>query len=210
MSNRFKGIGTQYFDDAGAPVIDGKLWFYESGTTTDKTVYWDVNLTIPHEQPVELSPAGRQPAIFFSGTANVILTHQAGQIEVSDPEGGAAAETSFPDWNNDTIWGLGDIVIGEDGNYYVSIVTNNQSNDPTLAPSTSWTQVRFIRVWNTNETYSAGQIVEGTDGLLYSAVTGSNQGNDPTTDTVNWTPATAVNVPAVIRAAAKVYAYDNF
>jgi hypothetical protein len=209
MSNRFKGIGQQYFDDAGDPVIDGKLYFYESGTIVDKVVYFDVNLSIPHAQPVELTAAGRQPPIFFSGTANVILTHQGGQIEVSDPEGGAASETSFPAWNGSTIWDFGDIVVGSDGNYYVSIIANNQASDPTSTPA-AWTQIRFIRVWNTNESYEPLVIVEASDGLLYTGVTSSNTGNNPIGDLTNWKPSIEATVPDIIEAAARSYAYNNF
>jgi hypothetical protein len=35
---RFGSIGKQYFDDSGNPLISGKLYFYEPGTTTPKTL----------------------------------------------------------------------------------------------------------------------------------------------------------------------------
>ena len=209
--SRFGSLGTQYFDDAGDPLVLGKIYFYEPGTNnTLKDTFADVNLTIPNTNPVLLTAAGRQPNIFFSGSARAVLTDaDEVQIEVRDPVGGDSAIGSFSNWNADTIYNIPDIVIGSDGNFYISIDDGNSANDPTGSPA-FWTQVRFIRVWNTNETYSAGQIVEATDGLLYSSITNGNTANDPTADTANWKPAAAASIPAVIRAAGKTFAYRNF
>ena len=208
--SRFGSLGTQYFDDAGDPLIDGLVYFYQPNSTTDKDTFADVSLTIPNTNPVLLTGAGRQPNIFFNGSASAILTTASGvQIEDRDPVGGDQAEAAFSDWNASTIYNSPDIVVGSDDAFYLSITNGNEGNDPTSS-ATNWTQIRFIRVWNVNETYGAQQIVEGSDGLLYSAVTGSNLGNDPTTDPANWKGAAESDVPAVIRAAAKTYAYRNF
>lgn len=209
--SRFGSIGTQYFDDAGAPLIGGKINFYEPGQQSEpfrKNTFADVGLSIPNPNPVPLSPAGRQPNIFFSGSARAVLTADSGQIEVRDPVGGDSAIGAFSDWNAETIFNIPDIVVGSDGNFYISITDGNASNDPTGDP-VNWTQIRFIRVWNTNEVYTAGQIVEGPDGLLYTSLTSSNTGNNPTTDVINWGPATVASIPAVIRAASKTFAYRN-
>ena len=206
--SRFRTIGIQYLDDAGDPVVDGKLFFFEPGTNTDKDTFADVGLTILNENPVLLTAAGRQPNIFFSGSAQVKLTHAAGQIEVRDPVGGDTSEAAFSDWNADTVYNIPDIVVGSDGNFYVSITDGNDNSDPISTPA-DWTQVRFIRIWNTNETYGIGQVVEGSDLLLYASLTAGNTGNDPISDIVNW-KVTAPAVTAVIRAAAKTFAYRNF
>jgi hypothetical protein len=159
---------------------------------------------------VLLSGAGRQPNIFFTGSARAVLTDSDNvQIEDRDPVGADAAEGGFPTWNSERIYNEPDIVIGSDGNFYISITDGNSDNEPSATP-TDWTQVRFIRVWNTNETYAVAQIAQGSDGLLYSAVTGANLGNDPVTDIVNWTPASEASIPAVIKAAGKTFAYNNF
>lgn len=207
---RFGTIGTQYFDNAGDPLISGKLTFFESGTNTAKDTFADINLSILNTNPVILTAAGRQPNIFFTGTAKVILTDSSDvQIEVRDPIGGEAEEGVFSPWNTLTIYNTPDIVVGSDGNFYISITDGNQSNDPTI-DAINWTQIRFIRIWNANETYSIAQIVEGTDGLLYSSVVNNNTGNDPTTDETNWKNAVAIEVSPVIRSAAKTFAYRNF
>ena len=208
--SRFGTIGTQYFDDAGDPLISGKLYFYEPGTNTAKSTFADVNLTIPNTNPVLLTAAGRQPNIFFSGSAKAVLTSGDDvQIEVRDPVGGEATEGAFSGWNSSAVYNVGDIVIGLDGNFYQSITDGNEGNDPASS-ATDWTQVRFIRVWNTNETYGIGQVVQGSGGLLYRSLTDNNTGNNPVSDLANWGAAVAADVPAVIRAAARTYAYRSF
>ena len=211
--SRFGSIGTQYFYDDGDPLISGKLYFYEPNSTSAKNTYADVSLTIANTNPVLLSAAGRQPNIFFSGSARAILTDSDDvQIEVRDPLGGDATDSSFSDWNADTSYSVPDIVVGSDGSFYVSITDGNEDNDPT-SDTVNWTQIRFIRVWNTNETYELSAIAQGSDGLLYSSQVGSNQGNDPTSDAVNWGSAAGGSGSvglAVVNAAGKVYAYNNF
>ena len=207
---RFGKIGDSYLDDAGDPLISGKLFFYESGTNTNKNTYADVNLSIVNTNPVILTAAGRQPNIFFNGTARVILTKSDNtQIQVRDPEGGEFSEGVFSTWNSLTIYNTPDIVTGSDGNFYISITSGSQGEDPISTP-TAWSQIRFVRVWNSNETYSLNQVVEGSDALLYSSLSNGNLNNDPTSDPSKWKPATEADIPPVIRAAAKQFAYSNF
>lgn len=211
--SRFGSLGTQYFDDEGDPLISGKIHFYEPGQLTPagmKNTFADVNQTIANPNPVLLTAAGRQPNIFFSGSAAAILTSADDvQIEVRDPVGGDDTDGAFSDWNSDTVYNVNNIVIGSDGSFYLSITDGNEGNDPT-ASSTDWTQIRFIRVWNVNETYDIRQLVQGSGGLIYRSLTNSNTGNDPLTDLTNWGAAVAADVPAVIRAAGKTFAYRNF
>ena len=207
---RFGSLGTQYFDDSGNPLINGRIYFYESGTTTPKDTFADDNLGIPNTNPVLLTGAGRQPNIFFTGTARAVLTKgDDTQVEVRDPLGGENLEGVFSPWNLLTVYNVPDIVVGSDGNFYISITNGNQNNDPT-ADVVNWTQIRFIRVWNTNESYSINQIVEGSDGLLYTSTTDLNQGNDPISDSVNWKPSADAPVANVVNAASKTFAYSNF
>ena len=184
---RFGEIGKQYLDDAGDPLINGKLFFYESGTTTEKDTFADVNLSIKNANPVILTAAGRQPNIFFNGSSRVILTKSDDtQIEVRDPEGGETGSGQFETWNALTIFNEGDIVIASNARYYRSFVDNNQGNDPTTSPE-SWEEVEFLNIWNTSVTYSLNATVKGSDGIFYRSVVGSNIGNDPITDDgSNW------------------------
>ena len=209
--SRFGTLDTQYFDDAGDPLISGKIYVYQSGsTTTLKDTFADVGQLIANTNPVILYADGRQPNMFFSGSARMILTSGDDvQIRELDPLGGETSDSAFSDYNNDAVYNVPDIVIGADGNFYTSITDGNEGNEPSASPS-DWTQIRFIRVWNTNETYGIAAIVEGSDGFLYSAVTAANQGNDPTSDIINWKSAAEATVPAVISAAGYTFAYQNF
>jgi len=206
---RLGSIGTQYFDSAGDPLISGKLYFYESGSTTPKDTFADINLTIANTNPVLLTAAGRQPNIFFSGSARVVLTkNDDTQVEVRDPIGGEGLEGAFSDWNSLTIYNVGDTVV-IDNLFYVSITDGNQGNNPTT-DATSWTQIKFTRVWNINETYPVAALVQGSDGNVYKSNTASNLGNDPTLDIVNWESASKVSIPPVVNSASKTFAYRNF
>ena len=206
---RFGTIGTQYFDDAGDPLINGFLYFYDSGTTTRKNTYADINLSIPNTNPVQLTAAGRQPNVFFAGTAKVILTKSTlEQVEVRDPVGGEAEEGVFSPWNSLTIYDVPDIVQGSDGNFYITISSGNQGNDPTT-DEVNWTQIRFVRAWNANETYKIDQVVQAENGLLYVSLVNSNLNNDPIADTISWGGATTANIPALVKASSKIFGYSN-
>lgn len=208
--SRFGSIGTQYFDDAGDPLEDGLIEFTEpNDPNTPKTTYSDLTLETANPNPVVLSAAGRQPNIFFEGQARAVLMNADGvQIEIRDPVGGEDVDTAFSVWNVQAVYNIPDIVVGSDGNFYLSIVDSNEGNDPTATPA-AWTQVRFVRVWNVNEQYETGAVVEGSDELLYTSRVNANTGNDPVGDDTNWQPAALDNIPPVIRAAAKTYAYLN-
>lgn len=128
--SRLGSIGTQYFDNAGDPLVDGKLYFYESGTTTEKITYADVSLTTPNSNPVILSAAGRQPNIFFDGNARVILTDKDDvQIEVRDPVG-TTVSTYGQYWVDIIVYGKADVVRGSNDLYYESLIHANLNNNP--------------------------------------------------------------------------------
>lgn len=210
--SRFGSLGTQYFDDAGDPLVNGFIKFSESGNAnTDKDTFADVNQTILNENPVPLTAAGRQPDIFFTGTARAVsFTSSMVQIEVRDPVGGETVEGSFPPWTSTTIYNIPDIVVGSDDNFYISITDGNLDNDP-VADAVNWTQIKFIRVWNANETYSALAIVQGTDGLLYVSLLGSNLNNNPVSDDgTNWGPSSPPNIDDTTQAVVSDYAFNNF
>ena len=83
---RLNTVGVQYFDDNGDPLIRGKLNFYETGTSTPKNTYQEDAETTANTNPVILTAAGRQPDIFYTGDAKIVLTDADDvQIEVRDP-----------------------------------------------------------------------------------------------------------------------------
>ena len=83
---RLGDIGRQYFDSNGDPLAGGKLYFYESGTSSPVTTFSDEDLQIPNTNPVILTADGRQPEIFFVGVVKIVLTDANDvQIEERDP-----------------------------------------------------------------------------------------------------------------------------
>jgi hypothetical protein len=180
---RFGEINAQYFDDAGDPLGSGKLYFYESGTTTAKTTYADINLTIPNTNPVILTAAGRQPNIFFNGNAKGILTDKNDvQILVRDPIGETG--TNFGDaWVATKIYSANAVVIGSDGVYYRSLANGNQNNNPTTT-SGFWTLLYSVE-WNAGITYSAGDVVT-YGSTQYQSLQDSNLNQNPSTVTAYW------------------------
>ena len=177
--SRFGEIGKQYFDDAGDPLINGKLYFYESGTSTVKDTFADVNLSVLNASPVSLTAAGRQPNVFFNGSARAILTKSdTAQVEDRDPVGGDTGSGQFESWNALTIYSEADIVIASDAKYYRSFTDNNQGNDPTTTP-TEWEEVEFLKIWNVSVTYDLNATSKGSDGIFYRSLIPVNIGNDP-------------------------------
>ena len=190
---RFGKIGDQYFDDAGDPLISGKLYFYESGTNTNKNTFADVGKETLNTNPVILTAAGRQPDIFFDGSARVILTKSNdSQIEFRDPEGDTSGGIQWSGWNSISIYSAGDIVQASNGEYYRSITNGNQNNDPTT-DAASWEKIFLLTDWNTNQTYALDVIVVGSDGNFYQSLQASNTGNDPLSSPTFWFQAGSVN-----------------
>lgn len=71
------GLFEQYLDDNGDPLASGRLYFYEVGTTTPFTVYSDEAMSVAHSAPVVLDSAGRQPDIFYTGQAKLVIKDSA-------------------------------------------------------------------------------------------------------------------------------------
>ena len=173
----------QYLDNAGDPLSNGKLYFYESGTTTPKTTYSDINNSIPNTNPVLLSAAGRQPNIFFDGVAKVILANNGdAQIAVRDPVGETA--TDFGDeWVATKIYNAVDVVLGSDGVYYRSLINGNQNNNPVTTTG-SWTLLYSVE-WNAGITYQVGAVVT-YDGEQYQSLQSSNLNQNPSSASSYW------------------------
>lgn len=67
----------QYLDTNGDPYSGGKLYFYETGTTTPKDTYADSALSSANANPVVLDSAGRISAVFLDGCYKVALKTSA-------------------------------------------------------------------------------------------------------------------------------------
>lgn len=182
---RFGSLDTQYFDDAGDPLVSGKVYFYETGTTTPKATFADVNYTIPNSNPVILTAAGRQPNIFFEGVAKAILTKSDNtQILVRDPVGDTAS-TFGNAWIASKDYNANDVVQGSDGNFYVSLVNGNVNNNPVTS-SGYWTFLYSVE-WNAGTTYKLGSVVTYQT-IVYQSLQNANLNQNPSSMTAYWVP----------------------
>ena len=182
---RFGQLDTQYFDASGDPLSGGKIYFFESGTTTPKTTYADINNSIPNTHPVILDAAGRQPNIFFDGVAKATLTNSSDvAIVTRDPVGETA--TNFGDeWVSTRIYSANDVVIASDGQYYRSLLSANQNNNP-VNTSGYWTLLYSVE-WNSGITYGVSAV--GTyDNQQYQSLQASNTNRQPDTSPTWWVP----------------------
>jgi hypothetical protein len=182
---RYGDLDTQYFDDAGDPLINGKIFFFETGTTTPKPTFSDVNFTIPNAHPVILTAAGRQPNIFFQGVAKAVLATSAGvQILVRDPVGETASTFGNP-WIASKDYSANDVVQGSDGNFYRSLVNGNVNNNP-VTTSGSWTFLYSVE-WSAGTTYKTGSVVT-YETIVYQSLQNANLNKNPSTEAAFWIP----------------------
>lgn len=180
---RFGDLDTQYFDDAGDPLINGKVYFYETGTSTPKTTYSDVNFATPNTNPVILTAAGRQPNVFFRGVAKAVLATSAGvQILVRDPVGETDSTFGNP-WVSSKSYNANDVVQGSNGVFYVSLINGNVNNDP-VTTSGSWTFLYSVE-WSAGTTYKEGSVVT-YDSIVYQSLQNANINKNPSTEAAWW------------------------
>jgi hypothetical protein len=197
--SRFINPVPQFLDSAGKPYIDGLVYAYRSGTTTDQDTFADVNLSIPNSNPIELGADGLLPNMFLkAATYNIIITGTDSvsglltQVWQRDPVGGESSEGQFSLWSSLTLYSTGEIV-EFNGAYYRSISESNQGNSPDSSLS-DWSEIKFTTVWNPNETYPLAAIVQGSDGLIYISTIADNTNNNPITDSVNWVPPINIDI----------------
>ena len=93
----------QFFDNNGAPLAGGKLYFYQPGTTTPKTVYSSSDASIPLTNPVILDSAGRAD-VWLSGYYNVVLTDALDNLIWSETNASSqySITTQFSQWLEQT------------------------------------------------------------------------------------------------------------
>jgi hypothetical protein len=172
---RFGSLGTQYFDNSGNPLVDGLIDFYEPGTTTRKNTYSDINLTIANTNPVELTAAGRQPNVFFAGTAKAVLRTAAGVvIETRDPVGDTSAG-AFSAYLQDFDYPVGALVTDENGEQWASIDTPNIGNEPSASPLFWEPAIDYFLREQT--VVDAGRVAVGNSSTGLSSVAGGAIGN---------------------------------
>lgn len=143
MAVRYSNPTTQYFDDNGNVLSGGLLYFYQTSTTTPKNTFSDNALSVPNTNPVVLDAFGRTPSIFLNGSYRSILKDSTGtQIWdrdfVNSTSGGA-----FENWDPSISYSINDIVYASDANYYISLVSSNLANEPSVSP-TEWKEIQLL------------------------------------------------------------------
>lgn len=78
MSNIISLHKRQVFSAAGVPADFAKAYFYESGTTTQVSVYSDADLLVEHAQPVTADADGVLPPCYVGSSAalRILITDQ--------------------------------------------------------------------------------------------------------------------------------------
>jgi len=166
---------------------NSKLYFFDSGTNTAKVTFKDASEKIPNTNPVLTDSRGNTPNVFYTGSAKlVVLDENSIQYIERDPVGGDNLKGEFSVWSQTTNYDINNIALGSDGEYYISIQSGNEGNDPTLnAPF--WSVIRFIEMYNENHTYKKGFVVQTLNGNLWKSEKSDNLGNNPEDrDLSNW------------------------
>jgi len=116
----------------GAPVSGAKLYFYETGTTTLKTIYSDSGFTTATTNPQVADSSGRYSSDIFLNGIYAVVQKDANDVTIwsADPVGDII-DGQFESWTNDNTYAVNEIVLGSDGEYYISLAGANQGNDPT-------------------------------------------------------------------------------
>lgn len=150
-------VKQQFFDDNGDPLASGKVYFYEPGTTTEKSVYSDSNGNTALSNPVILDAAGRAE-IWYDGYYKSVVK-DANDVTVSTTDNTSSQ-------------------------YSQSITSTefvDQSDTPTYISAT-----QFSVTGNETADYQVGRRIKATvtAGTVYGTITASSSGGDPLITTV--------------------------
>ncbi len=107
---------SQQLDSLGAPLRDGRLYFFAAGTSTPQSAYRDVDLTLPYPNPITLDAAGRVPAFYLAdGQIKIRLTNAAGVTQVAADNllvvGASSGSGSAPSVDATTVLQTGDLKV---------------------------------------------------------------------------------------------------
>lgn len=138
-----------YLDNAGIPLVGGKLYTYAAGTSTPKATYSDSTGLTPLTNPVILDSRG-EATIFWNGAYKVVLKD--------------ALDATI--WTVDNVleFGVGDLITGPTGSMVLPTGTTSQ-RDPVphvgyirYNIDTDQLEMYYAGVWSTVQK----QLVSGT------------------------------------------------
>lgn len=101
MAVRFRLPSDSLFNDNGAPLAGGTIWFYESGTSTPLATYSDDDLVTANSNPVMLDAAGRQGDVFLQPKEYKVVVKDASGIVIKtmDPVHGTTSTIGGDMWS---------------------------------------------------------------------------------------------------------------
>jgi microcystin-dependent protein len=147
------------FDVNVVPIKGGKLYFYDAGTTTPRTVYRDSALAMAHSTPVRTDAYGRIPPIYVGlGLYKIVLKDSADAL-ISQVDGlpGATDSGTDPSPSTDVVWTSGDIKIAfsnsaQDGWLWANGQTVGNASSAGTARADADISDLFTKLWNTDST----------------------------------------------------------
>ena len=140
----FAGAGAQFFDDNGVPLVGGKLYSYEAGTTTLLTTYTTSAGTVANTNPIILNAGGRTPNeiwqatgislkfVLYTSTNELIGTYD-GIPSINDPFGINSQLTSIAGTNSITAAANPTLTAYATGSIYSFIAANTNTGAATLS-----------------------------------------------------------------------------
>lgn len=177
----------------GSVASEGKLYFYENGSTTiEKDVFLKPNLDPLQKlnNPLTLTDAGRLPTCFGTGTYTIVLESAAGvqqwvrnDVTIDDLTG------QFADYSTVKNYNINEIVRYTDGNYYYSLANNNKGNTPSVN-SEWWAQIAFLEFFNTAKAADADYMLNDiviSGGFIYRSLENNNGDTPPSAKWANLT-----------------------
>lgn len=140
----FAGAGAQFFDDDGVPLVGGKLYSYESGTTTLLTTYTTSTGTVANTNPIILNAAGRTPNEIWLATGvlykfilttstDVLIGTYDGVPSINDPLGINSQLGSIVGTNTITATSTPTLTSYASGTIYSFIAANTNTGAVTLS-----------------------------------------------------------------------------
>jgi hypothetical protein len=187
MTERFRNPVIKYTTDTLKSLPNSKLYFYQNGTSTPKSVYADKNKITNLGAVITSDPAGIFVPIFLDGTYRVTLKDSLGNTQSGwpvDNVGGEDTVGAFDDWSAITNYSIGNLVTGSNGLRYNSLQFPNLNNDPITSP-TYWQELRLSLAWNAVSIFATGDRVF-YGGLQYISLQSSNVNNTPSSNSLWW------------------------
>lgn len=143
------------------PSPGAKLYFYDAGTTTPKTVYTTSALTVEHSSPVLTNAAGMVPPIYVGVGAYKVRILAPGGVLLAEMDGinGAAEEVVTPETPDFEGFVTGDIVAAYDNTVRPGWVRCNgrtigsSSSGGTEGTGTSYLAL-YTHLWNVDANLS--------------------------------------------------------